>query len=81
MNEHSSGLFDDIDWESYLRESPWRGGKSPRKVDPLLPKALARAEMLVMLNQIRPSKSPKKIAEHEKNVNFVKKFVDLPVIP
>jgi len=80
MNEHSSGLFDDIDWESYLEGFPRSEDISPREMDPLLPKALARAEMLVMLNQIRPSKSPKKIAEHEKNVNFVKKFVDLPVI-
>ena len=81
MNEHSSGLFDDLDWESYLNDFPRSGGFSPRKVDLLFPKALARAEMLVILNKIKPSKSPKKIAEHEKNVNFVKKFVDLPVIP
>ena len=81
MNEHSSGPFDDLDWESYLNDFPRSGGESPRKVDPLFSKALARAEMLVMLNQIKPSKIPKKIAEHEKNVNFVKKFVDLPVIP
>jgi hypothetical protein len=46
-------------------------------VDPLLPKALARAEMLIALNKIKPTKSVKKIAEHKKYVNFVEKFIDL----
>jgi hypothetical protein len=77
MNEHSSGLFDDLDWESYLEEFPRSESISPRKVDPLLPKALARAEMLIALNKIKPTKSVKKIAEHKKYVNFVEKFIDL----
>jgi hypothetical protein len=77
MNEHSSGLFDDLDWESYLEEFPRSESISPLKVDPLLPKALARAEMLIALNKIKPTKSVKKIAEHKKYVNFVEKFIDL----
>jgi hypothetical protein len=72
-----SSLFDWIDWESYLETFPRSGGISPREVDPLLPKALARAEMLIALNKMKPTKSVKKIAEHKKYVNFVKKFIDL----
>jgi len=78
MNKYSSGLFDDLDWESYLEEFPRSESISSREVDPLLPKALARAEMLIALNKIKPTKSVKKIAEHKKYVNFVKKFIDLP---
>ncbi len=66
MNKYSSGLFDDLDWESYLEEFPRSEDISPREVDPLLPKALARAKMLIALNKIKPTKSVKKIAEHKK---------------
>ena len=45
------------------------------KVDPLLKKAIARTSMLLFLNELKPTKSPKKLAELEKSTLLLKKFI------
>ena len=65
----------EADWEDYMATLPETGKPAPRKADPMLPTALKRGMMLMYLNEFKPTKSPKKIAELKKISCFVKKFV------
>ena len=65
----------EADWEDYMATSPETNKPAPRKVDPTLPIALKRGLMLMYLNELKPTKAPKKIAELKRISCFVKKFV------
>ena len=67
--------FDGIDWDHYMATFPKTTAPEPKKVDPLLKTAIARASMLLFLNELKPTKSPKKLAQLEKSALLVKKFV------
>ena len=69
-----SSPFDGIDWDHYMATFPKTHEVTP-KVDPLLKKAIGRASMLLFLNELKPTKSPKKLAELEKSALLVKKFM------
>ena len=62
----------EADWEDYMATFP---EPTPRKVDPALLAAVKRGLMLLYLNELRPTKAPKKIAELEKISRLVKRFV------
>ena len=66
--------FDGIDWDHYMATFPKTHEVAPT-VDPLLKKAIGRASMLLFLNELKPTKSAKKLAELEKSALLVKKFV------
>jgi len=67
--------FDGIDWDHYMATFPKTTAPEPKKVDPLLKKAIGRASMLLFLNELKPTKSPKKLAQLKKSALLVKKFV------
>ena len=69
-----SSLFDGIDWDHYMRTFPTDHKPVVRR-DPILPTALKRGLMLMYLNEFKPTKAPKKIAEMEKISRFVRQFV------
>ena len=66
--------FDGIDWDHYMRTFP-TDHKPVVRPDPILPTALKRGLMLMYLNEFKPTKAPKKIAEMEKISRFVRQFV------
>ena len=65
----------EADWEDYMATSPETNKPAPRKVDPMLPTALKRGLMLMYLNEMKPTKAPKKVAEMEKISRLVRRFV------
>ena len=67
--------FDGIDWDHYMATFPKTTAPEPKKVDPLLKKAIGRASMLLFLNELKPTKSPKKLAQLKKSALLVKKFM------
>ena len=67
--------FDGIDWDHYMATFPKTTAPEPKKVDPLLKKAIGRASMLLFLNELKPTKSPKKLAQLKKSALLVKKFI------
>jgi hypothetical protein len=69
-----SSPFDGIDWDHYMATFPKTHEVAPT-VDPLLKKAIGRASMLLFLNELKPTKSAKKLAELEKSALLVKKFM------
>ena len=69
-----SSPFDGIDWDHYMATFPKTHEVAPT-VDPLLKKAIGRASMLLFLNELKPTKSPKKLAELEKSALLVQKFM------
>ena len=69
-----SSPFDGIDWDHYMATFPKTHEVAPT-VDPLLKKAIGRASMLLFLNELKPTKSAKKLAELEKSALLVKKFI------
>lgn len=64
----------DADWDDYMTTYPKTHEVAP-KADPLLKKAIGRASMLLFLNELKPTKNPKKLAELEKSALLVKKFM------
>ena len=79
-----SSPFADIDWADYMStfptgDAPTHGfGSRPKprpKPDPAFPVAVRRAAMMLWLNEFKPTKSPKKLAELEKFSLLVEKFV------
>ena len=64
----------DADWADYMTTYPKTRKVAP-KVDPLLKKAIARTSMLLFLNELKPTKSPKKLAELKKSTLLLKKFI------
>ena len=70
-----SSLFDGIDWDHYMRTFPTDHKPVVRKPDPVLPTALKRGLMMMYLNEMKPTKAPKKIAEMEKISRLVRQFV------
>ena len=62
----------EADWQDFDGTGPQ---PTPRKVDPALLAAVKRGLMLLYLNELRPTKAPKKIAELEKISRLVKRFV------
>ena len=69
-----SSPFDGIDWDHYMATFPKTHEVAPT-VDPLLKKAIGRASMLLFLNELKPTKSPKKLAELEKSALLGKEFM------
>jgi hypothetical protein len=67
--------FDGIDWDHYMRTVPTDHKPLVRKPDSVLPTALKRGLMLMYLNEFKPTKAPKKMAEMKKISRFVRKFV------
>jgi hypothetical protein len=65
----------EADWEDYMATSPEANKPAPRKVDPMLSTALKRGLMMMYLNEMKPTKAPKKIAEMEKISRLVRQFV------
>jgi len=71
-----SSLFDGIDWDHYMRTFPTHHRpQAPKLRDPILPTALKRGLMLMYLNEMKPTKAPKKVAEMEKISRLVRQFV------
>jgi len=62
----------EADWKDFYGTWP---KPTPRKVDPALVAAVKRGLMLLYLNELRPTKAPKKIAELEKISRLVERFV------
>ena len=62
----------EADWEDFYGTWP---KPTPRKVAPALLAAVKRGLMLMYLNELKPTKAPKKIAELEKISRLVKRFV------
>ena len=71
-----SSPFDGIDWAEFMRTFPsHHRPQAPKLRDPILPTALKRGLMLMYLNEMKPTKAPKKIAEMEKISRLVRRFV------
>ncbi len=70
-----SSPFADIDWADYMSTFPTGETPTNQKPDPAFPVAVRRAAMMLWLNEFKPTKSPKKLAELEKWSLLVKKFV------
>ena len=63
------------EWDDFMATFPKTSKPAPRKVDPALSTALKRGLMLMYLNEFKPTKTPKKIAELKKISCFGRKFV------
>ena len=70
-----SSPFADIDWADYMSTFPTGDAPAKRKPDPAFPVAVRRAAMMLWLNEFKPTKSPKKLAELKKCSLLVEKFV------
>ena len=71
-----SSPFDGIDWAEFMRTFPvHHRPQAPKLRDPILPLALKRGLMMMYLNEMKPTKAPKKIAEMEKISRLVRRFV------